>query len=282
MEFRLRNNLNSIITSLKSAWRWWRNLAGNPVYLREKGQWGRPNPFYDKVNRFSPFFLLAALVLGSCTAYSNPSLFLGNSGLGAFYCLMCLPGLLVNTLTLFGSFLAPALTAPSISSELNQGTWDILRLTPQSTLSILLAKLFGGLSRLPIWTILFVLTLIQSAIFSCSLLVASGSQADSWLPILLAGLSLLIRPWLEVLFAAFLGMYLSTWVRSAALALAWSYAGLVLFKLVNNSALWTALALAATGSEAVIAASLFAPAVIYLLATAALFYGLFHRAQKMS
>ncbi|MCB9006258.1 MAG: hypothetical protein H6656_02540 [Ardenticatenaceae bacterium] len=52
------------------------------------------------------------------------------------------------------------------------------------------------------------------------------------------GLGALIRPWVEVLFAAFIGMYISTWVRSATYALAGSYVIVVLMKIFSNSAIW--------------------------------------------
>jgi hypothetical protein len=77
----------SKIANVKYWWGWWRNLRRNPVYLREKGEWGRPNPFYDKVNRLSPLLVLAALVIGSCTLYTNPALFLGGSDFGPLFCL---------------------------------------------------------------------------------------------------------------------------------------------------------------------------------------------------
>lgn len=274
----------SKIANLKSAWHWLRGLRQNPVYLREKGQWGRPNPFYDKVNRFSPFLVLAALVIGSCTLYTNPALLVGFSGLDILLCLYCLPGIAVSALTLFGSFMAPAATAPLLSAEMSQGTWDILRLTPQSTRSILLAKLFGGLARLPIWTILGVFTLVQTCIFTFGLLTAAADNGLEFFLVIWTGFFLLVRPWLEILFAAFLGMYSSTWIPTPALALATSYGALLLMKLIVwlSAGLLPLMIIDSTGETLLIWVAAAAPATLYGLATAALFWGLFHRAQKLS
>jgi hypothetical protein len=281
------SNLKSTITNLKSAWRWWRRLRHNPIYRREKGEWGRPNPFYDKVNRFSPLLVLAALVIGGCTLYTNPALLLGGIDtdiIGPLICLYCLPGVVVSALTLFGSFMAPAVTAPSISSELSRGTWDILRLTPQSTLSILLAKLFGALSRLPIWRLLGVLTFIQTCLLTLGLLEAAADDGLEFFLVILTSFFLLGRPWIEILFAAFLGMYASTWVRSETLALAASYGALILAKII----IWLAgsalplLALDYTGEVPLVLVVSSVPVILYGVATAALLFGLFHRAQKLS
>jgi hypothetical protein len=282
------DNPKSKIANLKSAWRWWRGLRQNPIYRRERGEWGRPNPFYDSVNRFSPLFVLAALVIGGCTLYTNPALLAGGA-FGPLFCLYCLPGIAVSALTLFGSFMAPAATAPTLSLEMSQGTWDILRLTPQSTLSILLAKLFGGLSRLPIWTLLGVLTLIQSCFLTLGLALTSDGEGDAleFFMIILTGLFLVSRPWLEILFAAFLGMYSSTWIPTPALALATSYGALLLMKvIVWLSAgvlplIWMDYYSFGEGTL-VILMSAGGPVLLYGVVTAALLYGLFHRAQKLS
>jgi hypothetical protein len=279
-------NPKSRIANLKSAWRWWRNLRRNPVYLREKGHWGRPNPFYDSVNRFSPIFVLVGLVFGGCTLYTNPALLTGTSGFGPLFCLFCLPGIVVSALTLFGSFMAPAATAPTLSLEISQGTWDILRLTPQSTHSILLAKLFGGLARLPIWTLLGALTMIQTCLFMLGLLaVTSAGDGLDFILVILTCLFFLGRPWIEILFAGFLGMYASTWIPTPTLALATSYGALLLMKIIvwlSAGLLPLTLLDSLVRDTALVFASSAAPVLLYGLATAALLFGLFHRAQKLS
>lgn len=226
---------NGDTRSWSSWWQWLRHLHQNPVYLREKGSWGNPNPFYEKLSRYSPFVVIGAIVLGVCAGSSNPALLSGNDDLFILWCLLCLPGALLSTLTIFGLFMAPALTAPSISLEMNRGTWDILRLTPQPTGQILLAKLFGALARLRFWPVLFVLSLFQGAFMAC---VAALGDQELGLMGLMLGVTLATRPWLEILFAAFTGMYLSTRVRSATTALVFSYSAIVVVRVLNSSGVW--------------------------------------------
>ena len=147
---------------------------------------------------------MGAIVLGLC-AGANPALLgaTADDELFIFICLLCLPGTLLSMLTIYGSFMAPALTAPTISMEVDRGTWEILRLTPHSTASILLAKLFGGLARLPIWKLMLALSGFQALMLFCLLSFVAGGTAVSGFFI---GLGALIRPWVEVLFAAFIGM----------------------------------------------------------------------------
>ena len=263
-------------------WRWIRGLPENPVYLRERGSWGNPNPFFDNLNRFSPFIILGTISLGLCAGY-NPSFlaaFDEDDTIVLVWCLVCLPGILLSMLTIFGSLMAPALTAPAISMEQDKGTWDVLRMTPYSTNSILLAKLFGALSRLRIWPVLFVLTLLQGMMMFC-LMTISGTETAvfGWL----LGLATMIRPWLEILFAAFTGMYFSTLVRSATVALASAYTAVVLFKLINSSGVWV------LGSTFLNVDEIFlllngtiGPVVLYSIAVGVLWLGIIGQAKKLS
>lgn len=266
---------------LQAGWGWFRSLNENPIYLREKGGWGNPNPFYEMLRRYSPFVVMAAIVLGLC-AGTNPAL-LGtteNNELFIFLCVICLPGALLSMLTIYGSFMAPALTAPTISMEVDRGTWDILRLTPHSTASILLAKLFGGLARLRIWKVMLLLSSFQALMLFCVLSFVSGGTAVSGLFI---GLGALIRPWVEVLFAAFIGMYLSTWVRSATYALAGSYVIVVLMKLFSNSAIWLAIwRLVGIDDGGSLTGSILTPAIVYGTAVLLLWWGIVRQAGKLS
>ncbi|MCP4362882.1 MAG: ABC transporter permease subunit [Chloroflexi bacterium] len=266
--------------SLKEWWRWYRALPQNPIYLREKGTWGNPNPFYDNLLRFSPFVLLGVIVLGFCTGFNNPAFFADNDALFAVYCLLCLPGILLSMLTIFGSLMAPALTAPTISMERDRGTWDILRVTPQPTASILLAKLFGALARLRIWPVLFLLSAFQGLIMFCSLTVMGGDTAV-WGGIV--GLMTLLRPWLEVLFAAFMGMFVSTAVRSATMALASTYALVVIVRLFNSSGVWLGVAsiMSAKDTTMLIASSV-GPTAVYLTAVLGLWGGILYQARRIS
>jgi ABC-type transport system involved in multi-copper enzyme maturation permease subunit len=265
--------------NVNSWWRWYRNLSKNPIYLREKGQWGKPNPFYDNLLRFSPFVVLGGISLGFCTGFGNPAFFGNNDDLFAIWCLLCLPGILLSMLTIFGSLLAPALTAPMISLERDKGTWDILLVTPQPMMSILMAKLFGALSRLRIWPMLFVLSLFQGLILFCSLALVDGELVGwDWL----MGLATVIRPWLEILFAAFMGLFLSTVTRSATMAVAGAYALVVIFKLFNSSLVWMGLLNSQVDSEmAVLGMGAVGPTAVYTLAIMGLWIGIFYQARKM-
>jgi ABC-type transport system involved in multi-copper enzyme maturation permease subunit len=264
---------------MRSWWHWYRNLPQNPVYLREKGHWGKPNPFYTNLMRFSPFVLLGVIALGFCGGFNNPAMFADNDDLFAIWCLVCIPGLLLSMLTIFGSLMAPALTAPAISLERAQGTWDVLRTTPQSTQSILLAKLFGGLARMRIWTLLLALSLFQGLIFFCTLTLTSTETAVwGWLVALVA----VIRPWLEILFAAFTGMFFSTAVHSATIALASSYAIIVIFRLFNNSTVWYGLMSISQPEDVVmIVVGTVGPTAVYALAVAALWAGILYQANRL-
>lgn len=277
------------LARLRNGWRWVRSLNENPIYLREKGSWGNPNPFYETLRRYSPFVVMAAILLGLC-AGTNPAL-LGateDDELFAFLCVLCLPGALLSMLTIYGSFMAPALTAPTVSMEKDRGTWDILRLTPHSTASILLAKLFGGLSRLPIWRVMAILSVFQALMLFCVMsFAAGGTAASSSLGAGVAGffigLGALIRPWAEVLFAAFTGMYLSTWVRSATYALAGSYTIVVLMKLFSNSGIWLGIwSLLGVNDNGMLTGSILSPAIVYGTAVLLLWWGIVRQANKLS
>lgn len=224
---------------------------------------------------------MGAIVLGLC-AGTNPAL-LGaaeDDALFAFICVLCLPGALLSMLTIYGSFMAPALTAPTISMEVDRGTWDILRLTPHSTANILLAKLFGGLARLHIWRVMLVLSAFQATMLFCILSVTAQATAVSGF---LIGLGALIRPWVEVLFAAFVGMYLSTWVKSARLALAGSYVSVVLLKIFSNSAIWLGIwTLLGVDEGTMLTGSILSPAVVYGTAVLLLWWGIVRQARKLS
>lgn len=258
---------------------WWHNLSQNPVYLREKGTWGKANPFYETVRRFSPFVVMGVIVIGICTGSANPALFSGDDGLIAFWCFMCLPGILLSALTLFGSFMAPALTAPAISIEFANGTWDILRATPIPARTILLAKLFGGLARLRIfWWLLFVVSLFQGLLMACSTSLTSREYALwGWL----IGLSTVIRPWLEVVFAACTGMLISTWTRSGTMALIGSYTTVVLIKIGNSSALWLLMSTLLGGNDIILLTSTLGPTFVYMLVTTGVIMGLLYRANRL-
>lgn len=264
-----------------SVWTEWQALRANPVYLRERGVWGNPNPFYAHLTRYSPFVVIGAILFGVCAGGTNPTLFAGgDSALMAATCFLCLPGFVLTAVALYGQFMAPALTAPSISLERAGGTWDILRLTPLSMRLILFSKLFGGLSRLRIWPILFALSVLQGGIMFCSITLL-GQELAWWGGLM--GLATMLRPWLELFFAAFIGMYFSTIASSGMIALVGSYAVLALVKLFNSSGLWAvALVLAQAESATTMLWSLLGPVLLYGVGITAVALGISHQAKKMS
>jgi ABC-type transport system involved in multi-copper enzyme maturation permease subunit len=266
--------------SLISWWRWWRALSENPVYRREKGGWGKPNPFYDNLSRFSPFVVIGAVLFGLCAGSTNPIFLTGRDELYAFWCFLCLPGIVLNMLSMFGSLMAPALTAPAVSMEMDRGTWEILRVTPQSTGSILLAKMFGALARLRIWPVLFALSLLQGSLIAC-VMTLSGSGAPGLLGPLI-GLAAAVRPWLEILFAGTAGMYVSTRARSATLALVASYTAVVMMKLFNSSSLWIGVFGLLDQEETMLLAGSVGPVLVYAFIIAGLLFGLSQQANRLS
>jgi hypothetical protein len=254
-------------------------LKQNPVYLRETGKWGNPNPFYQQITRFSPFIIIGVISLGVCGAGTNPTLFTGNDEMLAAACFICLPGFLITAVTLYAQIMAPALTAPTISMERTSGTWDILRTTPLSLQSIFMAKLFGSLSRLRIWTVLFALTLLQGGIMACSMSLLGGKLA--WWGTVI-GIATTLRPWLEIIFAAFVGMYASTLASSVMLALVGAYSVVILVKIFNSSGLWLAVSFLASQDETVtLLLTILAPLMIYLLLITAVWLGLVQQAKKL-
>ena len=229
---------------------------------------------------------MGSIVLGACAGFSNPALLSGNETLLALYCLVCIPAVLVGMMTLYGTFMAPALTAPLISMEINRSTWDVLRTTPQSTQSILLAKLFGSMARLRIWWVLFGLSIVQGLVMAAGFSLAGGNLAIwGWL----IGLATAVRPWVEIVFAAFIGMYLSTVVKSATISLVGAYAAVLFFKLFNSSLLWTGIlaAVAASSTTAVswedytVLFSSVGPTAVYTLSITVLWIGINRQAVRM-
>jgi hypothetical protein len=258
---------------------WWRKLPQNPIYLREKGEWGEPNPFYEKLSRYSPFVVMGALALGGCSGISNPAMWAGDNEFLIYWCLLCLPAILFTALTWFGVLMAPAVTAPTISLERSQGTWEMLRVTPMPDRDILLAKLFGGLARLRIWRLLLALSVLQGLIIAFGATIAAEGAA---LTGAVLGLMTIVRPWLEVGFAAFTGMFISLWVRSATMALSGSYIAVVMMKLFNGSLMWTAVLGLFNQDEAILWASSVGPTAVYAVAVALLWRGIGWRAERMN
>lgn len=180
---------------------------------------------------------MGTLLFGVCVGGYSPAFLGANDDLIIMWCLICVPNFLLSAVTLYGSLMLPALTAPSISLEVDRGTWDILRMTPQSGQAIILAKMLGAMGRLRVWPLLLGLSVLQGAMIVCSL-TAISEGISIFLGVVM-GILAVFRPFIELLLAATWGMIFSITTRSATMALVGSYTGLVLFKLFNSSAIWS-------------------------------------------
>jgi len=219
----------------------WRKLRQNPVYLREKGEWGQPNPYYNTIQRYSPFVVLGALVLGFCAGITNPFLLSINDAF-LLGCLICLPNLLLSVITWYGAVMAPALTAPTINREINAGSWDMLRVLPYSPRQLILAKLFGALARLRLWPWLLLLSLLQTLLTAGIGLFTLFTSNASRFWFLFTLPATFLRPWLDIFVAALLGLTCSLFIRSTPLSLTTSYISLIFAKGLTGSLLWSGLA----------------------------------------
>ena len=266
---------------LATAVSWWRGLRHNPIYLREKGSWGEPNTLYITLRRYSPLVLAGVIVGGICSGGTNQAWLVSNDALFALACLVCIPGLLLTIISLYGVFMAPVMTAPLISMERDRGTWDIIRATPQSTRSIVLSKMFGGLARLRIWPWLFILSAVQGSILILSIFLVGDSMRLWGIPL---GAFAFLRPWVEIFFAGLAGMLASLWLRSAMTALISAYTAVFFIKALNSSTLWLLISLEIDrlDSNAPLIWSTIGPTAVYMLLCLVLFSILLWRADRMS
>lgn len=274
---------------MQTAWHWWRTLPTNPVYLRERGQWGDPNPVFSIARRYSPLIVSGALFMALCSGISS-ILLAGTDAdeLALLWCQVCLSGIAVQTLSLIGTMLAPALTAPTVSREISMGTWDTLNVIPQSSASILWAKFMGALARLRlVWVGLLAASILQTLLLACTAMVATATIDEATSMLLLSNLVGVVlgglRPWLEVLFAACIGLYLSTRLATMTSALAASYGAIVIMRIVASSLLWGGAGLAFNWSRSgVLLLSSILPTLVYMLAVIALIWATSRRAALVS
>jgi hypothetical protein len=271
-----------------------RTVRHNPIYLRESGQWGKPNHFFATLSRYSPFVVMLAVVVGMCsTSYGLPFLMVLNEELMLYWVLACLPMFLVQMLLLGALVTVPTLTTPLVSQEMEQGTWEMLRLTPQPMLDLLLAKLLGAMARLRwLWGLLLLGTVLQAggAVLGALGVLAMAppdtfEQINMQVVLLLLSMLLVTRPWAEIFFVALLGLLISTLVKSTRLGLALCYVTLFLFRTLNGNLTWTIVA--GILSENFSAESAFAfvsltPSLVYFLGTAVLLLLIIWRAHKLT
>ena len=278
-------------------WAFIRKIRTSPIYLREQGRWGEPNQYYATMIRYLPIVVLIVLGLSiMCGWYQLAQLF-GMGELGLFLAmLLCLPNIAIQVLTWIGIILAPALTAPAVVEEMDQGSWEILRLTPVPTIEIVIAKFLGSLSRMKIWIPLIIVSVIYAlAIGVGSAGLSSGVSISTFAPEpletwqiigigLLSIIGSLARPWLEISFAGLVGLTLSLWTNSARAALIGSYSTILFYRLVLNSIIWVSVIIGMVnrGYEgAALSMSTMSLNILYLVSCIVLFYLLNRRASAI-
>lgn len=236
----------------------WRQLRHNPIYLRESGHWGEPNPYYRQISRYMPFVVLAIVVLGFCCGANSLSAFFGIGELSSVLAVAtCIPGAITQAISWAALVLVPALTAPMVIEEKRLGTWEVLRMTPYSTSEIILSKLLGGLARLKIWKPLLLLNAVQLLIGVVVIYTVATRNTifSTDFVMTVANPLLVLRPWIEIAWIACTGLVFSTIMESGRAALVATYAVVVGFKFLNGWLLWVILALVLEGlfSSALIA-----------------------------
>lgn len=276
--------------------RFLRTLPQNPIYLREHGRWGQPNRFFSTLSRYSPFVLMGAFMVGICsTSYGLPFTIGLNEDLVGYWLMVCLPTFAVQIMLIGALVTVPTLTTPLVSTEMEQGTWEILRLTPQPMLDLLMAKMLGALARLKwLWVLLLIGTGLQAAGGVLGLLGIIAFIPDDFLQqfnlsaiTILLSILLVTRPWAELAFASLLGLNISTIVRSTRLGLATCYIILFVTRTVNGNMVWSIIALLfietlAFNEELIFAIMTLSPSLVYLLATAGLMLMLVWRAHRLT
>jgi hypothetical protein len=153
---------------------------------------------------------------------------------------VCLGGAASTLLAFALSWIAPALTAATIARERELGTLDLLRVTLLTERSIVLGKLGGCLARLwPGILTLALLTPFRLIVVTgggllgtpspgLALLVGSVPSGEwPWGGMILTTLAGLFKPWSDLALHAAVGLFISTLVRSSAMAVAVSYGTII-------------------------------------------------------
>ncbi|MEM7797841.1 MAG: hypothetical protein AAF633_01510 [Chloroflexota bacterium] len=216
-------------------WAFLSDIRSHPIYGRQRGRWGEVNSYYKRITSYLWLLIFAFPVLFITNAITPFSIF-GSQEYGFLFLTTCLPGLVVQLITWIGLISAPAMTAPAIVEEIQGGSWDILRLTPMPVHEIVIAKFLGGLSYLKIWVPLLLVSILQAILFFLGLSASFvGFDQPNPIPLILAGASILLRPWLEITFAGIVGITISMWATSVRGALVSSYAIILLFKFILSN-----------------------------------------------
>jgi hypothetical protein len=157
---------------------------------------------------------------------------------------VCLLSVVSWLLALVLTWIAPALTATTISRESELGTLDLLRSTLLTERSIVLGKLGGCAVRL--WPAILTLALLTpfqltwvvgGGSSSISSLTMTGIMVDSavgraqfWIWLLLAGVTGWLRPWGTLALNAAVGMLASVVARRSGAAVAIAYGAIIVLR----------------------------------------------------
>ncbi len=156
---------------------------------------------------------------------------------------VCLASTASSVLAFILPWIAPAFTATAIARERELSTLDLLRATLLTERSIVLGKLGGCLAQL--WPGILTLALLSpfqllvafgggllaSPNFLVPLAMFSGAGTElPWGWLLLIVLAGFCRPWSDLMLHAAIGLFVSTLARSTGLAVAASYATIIVVR----------------------------------------------------
>ena len=241
---------------------YWRRLTQNPLVQRELARSWRKHGRLRRVLLMVWAALMGAvlgcgaivLLSGSPVDLSGGDVKLQPQGthlaaLGAGLPTFCLLGVLSSILSGLLPWIVPIFTAVSIVRERERGTFDVLRVTLLTEPAIAWGKLATPFLRLwpAILTLLF-LSPLQLAWMSISgimwgqpmiMLGMTGAAIDPgaaplgwplWGGALLFFVIEFLRPWTNLIFYATIGLFISTWARSTALAVALTYGAMLVIR----------------------------------------------------
>jgi len=191
------------------------------------------------------FFMFYPALLGAALGYSlilrvSESESVQVAALVTGVPLVCTVTVVNGLLSFALPWIAPALTAGSIVHERELGTLDLLRTTLLTERAIVLGKLGGCLTRL--WP--GILTLALLAPFQLVWVGASGGSSFlplltmdfssvaelPWTWLILTGAAGVLRPWANLALHAAVGVFVSVPARSSGVAVAISYAAIILIR----------------------------------------------------
>lgn len=188
----------------------------NPVLVREMRQRFRGARAFVVLT----LMLIALAAVGGMAAASGDS---GGMGMGLSYGAGAGSAVVLAVMTVQSMMLwliAPALTATSVSGEIEKGTWELLLATPLSGRRIIAGKLGAAMA--------YVSLLLFAGLPVLSLGVILGGVSTLWLTTM----------WLGALTTglagAMLGLFFSTVARSSARALVASYVSVVLLSILRS------------------------------------------------